>query len=134
MALIEQEQRQPLPDNKKEKVPTIDDLLVHAGRLYKGLIELSQTRNPLDIRRGVMGMYNEQNKGEVIKTIGKTYFLDVEKTQNGKPYLKITESRKDAKNGEQIRNSIIIFQEDIITFAEAIARISLQIGLEEHDK
>ena len=134
MVLTEQEERQPLPDKKKEKVPTIDDLLVHAGRLYKGLIDLSQQRNPLDIRRGVMSMYNEQNKGEVIKAIGKTYFLDIEKTQNGKPYLKITESRKDAKNGEQIRNSIIIFQEDIIKFAEAIARISLQIGLDEHDK
>ena len=124
----EQENRQPLSDIKKEKVPTVDDLLIYAGKLYKGLIELSNQKNPLDIRRGVNGMY-EQKGSEIIKVIGRTYFLDIEKTQDGKPYLKLTESRKDSKSGDQIRNTILIFQEDINTFAKAIARIALQIGL-----
>ena len=119
---------------RKESIITIDDALRMAGNLYKGLIELSQSKHPLDIRKGVMGMYNERKGGEVIKTSGKTFFLDIEQTKNGKPYLKITESRKDGKNGDQIRNSVIVFQEDIREFAQAITRISFQIGLDEHDK
>lgn len=120
---------------RKETITTIDDALRMAGNLYKGLIELSQSKHPLDIRKGVMSMYNERKGGgEVIKTSGKTYFLDIEQTKNGKPYLKITESRKDGKNGDQIRNSVIVFQEDIREFAQAITRISFQIGLDEHDK
>ena len=119
---------------RPETITTIDDALRMAGNLYKGLIELSQSKYPLDIRKGVMGMYNERKGGEVIKTSGKTFFLDIEQTKNGKPYLKITESRKDGKNGDQIRNSVIVFQEDIREFAQAITRISFQIGLDEHDK
>ena len=37
-----------------------------------------------------------------IKGSGRTYFLDVEKTKEGKPYLRITESRK----GEGGRGSV----------------------------
>lgn len=125
---------QPLSSKKKEGITTIDDVLVLAGKLYKGLIELSNQKYPLDIRRGVMGMYNERKGGEVIKTSGKTFFLDIEETKNGKPYLKITESRMGGKNGDQIRNSIIVFQEDIREFAQAVTRIGFQIGLDEQDK
>ena len=132
--MSESGEKQSEPFKRKESITTIDDLLVTAGKLYKGLIELSQSKHPLDIRKGVMGMYNERKGGEIIKTSGKTFFLDIEETKNGKPYLKITESRKDGKNGEQIRNSIIIFQEDIREFAQAITRVSFQIGLDEHDK
>ena len=119
---------------KKEGITTIDDCLVFAGKLYKGLIDLSQQKYPLDIRRGVNEMLNERKESEMIKASGKTYFLDIEHAKNGKPYLKITETRKDAKNGDQIRNSIIVFQEDIREFSQAITRIGFQIGLDEHDK
>ncbi|MDO9546783.1 MAG: DUF3276 family protein [Pelolinea sp.] len=122
------------PIKKKESITTIDDCLVFAGKLYKGLIELSNQKYPLDIRRGVRGMVNERKGGEMIKGSGKTYFLDIEETKSGKPYLKITETRKDVKNGEQIRNSIFVFQEDIRELSQAITRIGFQIGLDEHDK
>ena len=79
-------------------------------------------------------MTSEHNTGEMIKGSGKIYFLDIETTKNGKPYLKITETRKDTKNGDQIRNSIFVFQEDIREFAQAVTRVSFQIGLDEHDK
>jgi hypothetical protein len=131
--MSESGEQQPLSDKKKEKITTIDDLMVAAGKLYKGLIDLSQQKHPLDIRRGVSDMNNER-ESEMIKASGKTYFLDIEHAKNGKPYLKITETRKDSKNGEQIRNSIIVFQEDIREFSEAITRIGFQIGLDDHDK
>ena len=126
-------EKQPVSNKKKESFTTIDDCPVFAGKLNKGLIELSNRKRPLDIRKGVMYMNSEQ-KGEVLKTSGKTFFLDIEETKNGKPYLKITESRKNPKNGDQIRNSIIIFQEDIRDFAQAITRIGFQIGMDKHDK
>lgn len=132
--MTEKGEQQPLPYKKKEKVNTIDDMVVAAGKLYKGLMELSNQKHPLDIRKGVMSMYNERKDGEVIKTAGKTYFLDIEKTKTGKPYLKITESRKDSKSGDPIRNTIIVFQEDVRLFAQAINRVSYQIGIDEHDK
>jgi hypothetical protein len=131
--MSESGEQQPLSDKKKEKIITIDDLMVTAGKLYKGLIDLSQQKHPLDIRWGVSDM-NTERESEMIKASGKTYFLDIEHTKTGKPYLKITETRKDAKNGDQIRNSIIVFQEDIREFSQAITRIGFQIGLDEHDK
>ena len=121
-----------VPNKRKESFTTIDDCLVFAGKLYKGLIELSNRKRPLDIRKGVMSMNSEQ-KGEVLKTSGKTFFLDIEETKNNKPYLKITESRKNPKNGDQIRNSIIIFQEDIRKFSQAVTRISFQIGKDDRE-
>lgn len=132
--MTESGEREVITNKSKESIITIDDVLVLAGKLYKGLIELSNQKYPLGIRKGVRGMDNERNEGEVIKTIGKTFYLDIEKTKTGKPYLKITESRKDKKNGDQIRNSVIVFQEDIRQFAEAIERIAYQIGIDEHDK
>jgi hypothetical protein len=127
MALIEQEQRQPLPDNKKEKVPTIDDLLIHAGKLYKGLIELSNQRNPLDLRRGVMDMNNER-ESETVKAQGRTYFFDLEHTKEDKPYLRITESHINKENNESVRNTILVFQEDIHDFTQAFTKIAYKVS------
>ena len=127
MALTEREERQPLPDNKKEKVPTIDDLLVHAGKLYKGLIDLSQQRNPLDIRRGVMDM-NTERESETVKAQGRTYFFDLETTKEGKPYLRITESHLSKQNNESVRNTILVFQEDIHDFMQAFTKIAYKVG------
>ena len=91
--MSESVEQQPLSDKKKEKITTIDDLMATAGKLYKGLIVLSQQKHPLDIRRGVSDM-NTERESEMIKASGKTYFLDIEHTKTGKPYLKITETEK----------------------------------------
>ena len=127
MALIEHEQRQPLPDNKKEKVPTIDDLLIHAGKLYKGLIELSNQKNPLDIRRGVRDM-NTERESETVKAQGHTYFFDLEHTKENKPYLRITESHINKENNESVRNTILVFQEDIHDFTQAFTKIAYKVS------
>jgi len=130
--MAERGENQLLSKQRESAITTIDDCLLFAGKLYKGLIELSNRKHPLDIRKGVIGMYNEK-KGEVIKTSGKIYFLDIEKTKTGKPYLKITESRKDPKNGNQIRNSVIVFRESIKEFSEAINSIAFLIKPDERE-
>lgn len=119
--------------NQTSRFLTIDDVVLSAGMLYDEIKKLSKQRNPLDIRRGVRRMNTEQKNGEMVKGSGKTYFLDIQETKTGKPYLKITETRKDTKSGEQIRNSIFIFQEDIQALADAITRINFQMGGGKHD-
>ena len=77
---------------------TIDDLVDKAQELSDGLKKLSKYKHPLDIRRGVRKgvkkSMQDDRESRQMKGSGRTYFLDVEKTKEGKPYLRITESRK----------------------------------------
>jgi hypothetical protein len=107
----------------------IDDLLEKAQELFDGLRKLSEYRHPLDIRRGV-GKGVEQSmsrESRLIKAGGRTCFLDIEKTGEGKPYLRITESRKgDGDNWE--RNSINMFPENADEFAETVSEMAEKPG------
>ena len=127
MSIAERGERKSLSEEKKEKVPTIDDLLIHAGKLYKGLIELSNQRNPLELRRGVMDM-NTERESETVKAQGRTYFFDLEHTKEGKPYLRITESHINKENNESVRNTILIFQEDIHEFTQAFTKMAYKVS------
>jgi hypothetical protein len=125
--MSESKEQQPLSDKKREKITTIDDLMVNAGKLYKGLIELSQQRHPLDIRRGVSDM-NAERESETVKAQGRTYFLDLESTKEGKPYLRITESHINKEKNESVRNTILVFQEDIHDFMHAFTKMAYKVG------
>jgi len=125
--MFESRERQPLSDNKKEKITTIDDLLATAGKLYKGLIELSQRKQPLGIRRGVSDM-NTERESETVKAQGRTYFFDLESTKEGKPYLRITESYINKQDNEPKRNTILVFQDDIHEFTQAMTKIAYKVG------
>ena len=48
-----------------------------------------------------------------------TYFFDIKKTKDGKPYLMITETwfMSDSKDREPERNNIVIFPEQAKDFA-----------------
>ncbi|MFN8288106.1 MAG: DUF3276 family protein [Chitinophagales bacterium] len=56
----------------------------------------------------------------------RTYFFDLKENQQGSKILKITESRKN--DGEFIRHSVLIFQEDFGKIFEAMEKIKAQIG------
>ena len=71
--MVESGEEQPVPNKRKESFTTIDDCLLFVGKLYKGLIELSNRKRPLDIRKGVISMYNEKKIGEVLKIYRKTF-------------------------------------------------------------
>jgi len=98
---------------------TIDELLVSAEYLYKGLINLSNQRHPLLVYKGVRNMEHD-NQHEIVKISSRTYFFDVETAQNGKCYLKITESRINTETKEQTRNTIFVFQEGLQRFADTM--------------
>ncbi len=58
----------------------------------------------------------------------KSFFLDLKKTENGKNYLVITQSRRvDEENRERTR--IILFENEIAKFSEAMMRSLLQFSM-----
>jgi len=112
---------------RRDGFVTIDDLLKQAESLYKGLIDLSNQRHPLSIYKGVKNM-ETSNEHEMLKTSSRTYFFDIENTKDGKPYLKIAESRINKETQEQIRNTIIIFEEDLFQFTGTFNTMSKRIS------
>lgn len=46
----------------------------------------------------------------------KTFFFDVNVASNNKKYLKITESRFTGEDKDRVRNSVVIFPENIQDF------------------
>lgn len=98
---------------------TIDELLVSAEYLYKGLINLSSQRHPLLVYKGVKNMEHD-NQHEIVKISSRTYFFDIETAHNGKRYLKITESRINMETKEQTRNTILVFQEGLQWFTDTM--------------
>jgi hypothetical protein len=55
---------------------------------------------------------------KMLKTKGRTYFLDVKEASSGNKYLTICESRK--VDGEWQRNRIMVFESDIPGFFQAL--------------
>lgn len=56
----------------------------------------------------------------------RTYFFDLKENQQGSKVLKITESRKN--DGEFIRHSVLIFEEDFKKIFDALEKIKTEIG------
>lgn len=64
-------------------------------------------------------------KSEKVLAGKRTYFLDLKEKQNGDRFIKITESRKS--NGDTLRSTVIIFQEDFDKFFAALSSIKSEI-------
>ena len=118
-------------DPGREPFVTIDDLVQKAQELFAGLKKLSEFKYPLDVRRGigkgVEKSMSDERESQQIKGSGRTYFFDVEKTRDEKPYLRITESRKG--EGDKFeRNSILVFPEDTEEFSKAVSEMVAKLG------
>lgn len=61
-------------------------------------------------------------KSSMLKAGRRTIFFDVSKASNDKHYLRITESRF-VGDGEKVRNSLVIFPEDISGFQKNLKDI-----------
>jgi hypothetical protein len=117
----------------KEPFVTIDDLVQQADQLAGDLHRLSEYRHPLDVRRGV-GQGEEvtdmKDLGDsvTVKAGAKTYFLDVKKTKEDKPFLVITESRFKGEGKDRERASITVFPESAAEFGQALAGMIEKLG------
>lgn len=121
-------------DPVREPFVTIDDLVMKADELASGLRTLSEYKHPLDIRRGkregVKDMTDDA-ESRTVKAGSKTYFFDIKKTRQDKPYLVITESRFKGEGKERERVSISIFPENAEEFSEAVAAMTAMIEQED---
>ena len=59
---------------------------------------------------------NSKVKSSYIRCGKKTFFFDINLAANNKKYLKVTESRFVEEGKDRIRNSVVIFPEDIQDF------------------
>ena len=107
-------------DMPRESFTTIDDCLELAQELFSRLHKLSNLKHPLDVRRGVKAMV-DQNNARMVKAATRTYFFDLKTTQEGKKFLMITESRL---KGEGTRSEILLFPEDAANFVTALQEMT----------
>ena len=119
-------------DLKRETFTTLDDLIDKAQELMTGLRKLSKLRHPLEIRRGI-GKEVESNMADneesmQVKAGGRTYFFDLKKTREDKPFLVITESKFKGEGEERERNTIMIFPENAEEFSNAVSEMTAKLG------
>ena len=103
---------------------TIDDLVSLSGELYYRLRQISLYKHPLAVRKG---MRQIEPKSKILRAGASTYFLDIRKTSNDKPYLMITESRYKANTGKPDRNTIVISHEKVKEFVGAVAEMGANL-------
>lgn len=115
-------------ETARPRFTTIDDLIELARKLVDGLNRLGSIRHPLGVRRGVRSVVERNDKGEMLKAAGKTYFFDIRETREGKPYLVITESRLRGEGEKPERSSVLVFQENLQEFADLVTKMATRIG------
>lgn len=59
-------------------------------------------------------------KSSTLRCGKRTYFFDVNVASNDKKYLKITESRFVEEGKDRIRNSLLLFAEDLANFQASL--------------
>jgi hypothetical protein len=106
---------------------TIDDAIGLAEQLLESLNKLGEYKHPLDVRRGVGRLVDKDENSKILKAGAKTYFFDIKETKDKKPFLLITESRYKGEDEERERSSIVIFEQDVDAFAEAVADIATKL-------
>ena len=62
-------------------------------------------------------------KSATLRQGAKTFFFDVSLASNNKKYLRITESRFIEEGKDRVRNSVVLFPENIKGFQENLAEM-----------
>jgi hypothetical protein len=100
---------------------TIDDLISLSQELVHGLYQIGQYKHPLAVRRGVKQM---EKLSKIVRAGAITYFLDVKKTRDNKPYLMITQSRYKGDDAKPERSTVIVFSEKAKELARAVSELT----------
>lgn len=128
----ERESEQMNSDPARERFTTIDDLVVQAEDLATGLRDLSESKYPLDIRRGVrrreeVSEMADDGDSITIKAGARTYFLDLKETKDSKPFIVITESRFKGEGKKRERVSMTVFPEQAEEFGQAVSSMMAKL-------
>ena len=62
----------------------------------------------------------KSDKSSQVRAGKSTYFFDVNTASNNKKYLRITESRFVEEGKDRVRNSVVIFPEQIDLFSKNV--------------
>ena len=63
---------------------------------------------------------NSKIKSSTLKAGKRTFFFDVNVASNDTKYLKITQSTFVEEGKDRIRNSVVLFPEDVVKFQDAL--------------
>jgi len=102
------------------------DLVSQSERLYKGLLLLSENEDPAALLGDVIEIPQEK-ESVTLRARGRTYFLDTGKTKNDQGYLKITETHVEGEDKKQVRNSVIVFEDQLPEFYLALSRLVVNL-------
>ncbi|MHB8626378.1 MAG: DUF3276 family protein [Aggregatilineales bacterium] len=114
--------------------PTIDEALDLSQQLQGVLKKLGEQKYPLDVRKArrrevrTMPVRKEDRESKQIRAGSRTYFIDIEKTKEGKRYLRITESRFKGEGSDRERNSIVVFPEEAKEFVRVVSEMGAKIA------
>jgi hypothetical protein len=111
---------------QKEKPATVTELLAIAEKLYTKLLALNQLEDPAAILEEVIAMPDDKESIR-ISAGGRTYFLDSGRAKNDKAYLKITETHLEGEERKSVRNTVIIFEEQLKEFYMAFSRLVVKL-------
>jgi hypothetical protein len=109
-----------------EKPASVSELLAIAEKLYTKLQALNQLEDPTFLIEEVIVMPDDKESVK-ISAGGRTYFLDSGRTKNDKAYLKITETHLEGEERKKVRNTVIIFEEQIKEFYMAFSRFVVKL-------
>jgi len=70
--------------------------------------------------RGGEGMKNSTVKSSNFRIGKRTFFFDVNIASNDSKYLRVTESRFIEEGKDRIRNSVVLFPEDVKDFQKSL--------------
>ena len=101
---------------------TLDECIASANDLAQRLRQLGAQKHPLEVRKG-MRPSGEKAVTKTVKGASRTYFFDVRRSKDGRPFLVITESRLK----EQQRVQITLFPEQAQEFLQALAAVVTQL-------
>ena len=105
---------------------TIDDIIRLSQDLYERLNKIGEYKYPLAVRKGVNVMLDKKDS-RTVRAGSITYFFDVKQTKEDKPFLVITESRFKGEGENHERKSIVVFQDNIQEFSNAISEIAANL-------
>ena len=119
------------PAEKRDDKPitTLDDCLSQAERLVSDLKHLASQKHPLEVRKGISLKQDSAStaRSRILKAGAKTYFFDIKRDKEDRPYLVITESRFQGEGRERERARLMVFSEHARDFAACVAELVSQL-------